>query len=69
MHLAWEVVNEDVVTGFCKSWRVLALAIRKIMPLEQLIRAAPSEEQFALRQSCQLGVKFRDKKEHILVGS
>lgn len=50
-HLAWEDVNEDVESGPCDSWRVLILAIRKIMPFEPLIRAASSEEQFALHQS------------------
>jgi hypothetical protein len=51
VHLAWEGVNEDVESGPCKSWRVLVLAIRKIMPFEPLIRAAFLEEQFALHQS------------------
>jgi len=49
--LEWEGVNENVETGPCESFRVLVLAIRKIMPFEPLIRAAPSEEQFALHQS------------------
>ena len=49
--LEWEGVNENVEAGPCKSWRVLVLAIRKIMPFEPLIRAAPSEKQFALHQS------------------
>jgi hypothetical protein len=51
VHLAWEGVNENAEVGPCESWRVLALAIRKIMPFEPLIRAAPSEKQFALHQS------------------
>jgi hypothetical protein len=51
VHLEWEGVNENVETGPCKSWRVLVLAIRKIMPFEPLIRAAASEKQFALHQS------------------
>jgi hypothetical protein len=37
--LAWE------------HWRVLVVATRKIIPFEPLIRAASSEEQFALHQS------------------
>jgi len=44
VHLEWEGVNENVETGPCESWRVLVLAIRKIMPFEPLIRAAPSEK-------------------------
>ena len=51
VHLAWEGVNEDVESGPCESWRVLVLAIRKIMPFEPLIRTASSEEQFTLHQS------------------
>ncbi|TVY45312.1 hypothetical protein LSUB1_G000953 [Lachnellula subtilissima] len=51
VHLEWEGVSENIETGPCESWRVLVLAIRKIMPFEPLIRAAPSEEQFALHQS------------------
>jgi hypothetical protein len=51
VHLEWEGVNENVEAGPCESWRVLVLAIRKIMPFEPLIRAAPSEKQFALHQS------------------
>jgi hypothetical protein len=44
VYLYWEGVNENVETGPCESWRVLVLAIRKIMPFEPLIRAAPSEK-------------------------
>jgi hypothetical protein len=51
VHLEWEGVNENVEIGPSESWRVLVLAIRKIMPFEPLIRAAPSEKQFALHQS------------------
>jgi hypothetical protein len=49
--LAWEGVNEDVENGPCEHWRVLIVAIREIIPFEPLIRAASSEEQFALHQS------------------
>ena len=51
IHLAWESVNENVESGPCESWRVLVVAIHKIMPFKPLIRAAASEEQFALHQS------------------
>jgi hypothetical protein len=51
VHLAWESVNENVESGPCETWRVLVVAIRKIMPFEPLIRAASSKEQFALHQS------------------
>jgi hypothetical protein len=51
VRLAWEGVNENVESGPCEHWRVLLVAIRKIMPFEPLIRAASSEEQFALHQS------------------
>jgi hypothetical protein len=49
--LAWEGFNEDVESGPCKYWRVLVIAICKILPFEPLIRVASSEEQFALHQS------------------
>ena len=51
VHLTWEGVNEDVENGACETWRVLVVAIRKIIPFEPLVRAASSEEQFALHQS------------------
>jgi len=47
VRLAWEGVNENVESGLCEYWRVLVVAIRKIIPFEPLIRMA-SEEQFAL---------------------
>jgi hypothetical protein len=60
VYLDWEGVNENVETGPCESWRVLVLAIRKIMPFEPLIRAAPSEKQFALHQSINYARTTRD---------
>jgi hypothetical protein len=42
--LAWEGVNEDVESGPCEHWRVLIVAIRKIMPFEPLIHVTSSEE-------------------------
>jgi hypothetical protein len=37
--LAWEAVNEvKGETSFCQYWRVLVIATRYIMPLDQLIR-------------------------------
>ncbi|KAL5347680.1 hypothetical protein ACLOAV_007089 [Pseudogymnoascus australis] len=51
VYLTWEGVNEDVEGGPCEIWRVLVVAIRKIIPFEPLVRVASSEEQFALHQS------------------
>jgi hypothetical protein len=51
VQLTWEGVNENIESGPCESWRVLVLAIHEILPFEPLIRAAASEEQFALHQS------------------
>jgi len=50
VRLEWEAVNEMDETGPCVSWRVLVLATKEIMPLEQLIRAAPRNDQFLLHQ-------------------
>lgn len=51
VHLAWERVNENIESSPYKSWRVLVMAICKIIPFELLICTASSEEQFALHQS------------------
>ncbi|ELR10082.1 hypothetical protein GMDG_04482 [Pseudogymnoascus destructans 20631-21] len=51
VYLTWEGVNEAVEGGPCEIWRVLVVAIRKIIPFEPLVRVASSEEQFALHQS------------------
>jgi hypothetical protein len=51
VRLAWEGVNENVMAGPCDYWRILVLAVRDIVPFELLVRAAPSERQFALHQS------------------
>jgi hypothetical protein len=44
VHLRWEAVNEQNEIGPCKSWRVLVIARKAIMPFEPLVRAAPRDE-------------------------
>jgi hypothetical protein len=50
IYLAWESINKDVENGLYKHWRVLVVAICKIIPFELLICIASSEEQFVLYQ-------------------
>jgi hypothetical protein len=50
VRLEWEAVNEKNEMGPYISWRVLVFATKQIMPFEQLIHAAPRNDQFLLHQ-------------------
>jgi hypothetical protein len=47
----WEVIQDDIGTKSCTTWRVSVTAITSIMPCEPLVRVAAQQEQYVLHSS------------------
>ncbi|OKP13738.1 hypothetical protein PENSUB_581 [Penicillium subrubescens] len=51
VRLQWDVIQDDIGTDSCTSWRVSVKATKPIMPFDPLVRAAAQREQYVLHSS------------------
>ena len=51
VRLQWEVIDDDIGTESCTSWKILVKAIAPIKPFEPLVRVAAHQEQYGLHSS------------------
>ncbi|KAJ5710990.1 hypothetical protein N7488_005146 [Penicillium malachiteum] len=49
--LQWEVVDDDIGTESCISWKLFVKAIAPIKPFKPLVRVAAHQEQYGLHSS------------------
>jgi hypothetical protein len=49
--LQWELIDDDIETESCTSWKIFVKAIAPIKPFEPLVRIAAHQEQYGLHSS------------------